>query len=253
LGAWKNSRIDPARLPAIFGVAMKPTLAASRFCGLIVLFAAALAPRAMGQAALSFASPGSEAYLDSSTRLIGWKFTVTQQVDVLALGWFDWQQDGLSLAHEVGIWDQANTTTPLASLTIASGTAATLSGYFRYANLGSPLTLQAGNTYTIAGLDVGAGGDAHTWDIILGSFENKEVVAFDRDPRVATYSGGAFGDYAASFGYPTGYVPDGRSVLMGPNFIMAAVPEPATNALLMAVATLGTVMLARVRRTSGKA
>lgn len=180
--------------------------------------------------------------------MIGWQFTVTQPVEVLALGWFHWGLDGLALAHEVGIWDQANTATPLASLTIASGTVAALNGHFRYVNLGSPITLLAGNTYTIAGLDVGLGGDAHTWDIILGGYANKEVIAFDRDPRVTLYSGGAFRGFAGTFGYPSAFVPDGRSVLMGPNFIMAAVPEPATTTLIMLLATAGAVTLVRIRR-----
>lgn len=216
---------------------------------LLLALGVGLMGRLPGQtAALSFSSEGSGAYLDTNNRMLGWEFTVSQQLDVLALGWFDWNDNGLALSHQVGIWDVASPGAPLITAFVPSGTAGMLAGHFRYTTLGSPITLQVGNTYRVAGYDVGNSGDPHTWDVILEGYENKEVIAFDHDARIGLIAGGGFGQDAPGFQYPTTFTGDGRSVLMGPNLLLSTVPEPATTTLLLTLAAGGAVMWMRVRR-----
>lgn len=214
----------------------------------IFLFAVLALSRAQAQAALSFSGFNSNSYFDPvNSRMLGWQFSVTQQLDVLSVGWLDWGDDGLVASHQVGIWDVANTATPLASAIVTSGNGATLLDHFRYVTLGAPVTLQPGNTYRVAGFDPG-NADAHVWDIVLGGYPNIEVYSFDRDPRITLISGGGIGPFASGFEYPATLVGDGRAVLMGPNLLLATVPEPATNALLMALGAMSAAAWFKKRR-----
>jgi fibronectin-binding autotransporter adhesin len=98
---------------------------------------------------------GSARVLDGYT--IGYTFTTgAYAISVTALGYVDWSNgSGLNAAHDVGIWDASGTL--IASVTVPAGTAGTFVNHFWYANLDSPVTLDANTTYTIGG--VGAGGD----------------------------------------------------------------------------------------------
>lgn len=81
------------------------------------------------------------------TQSIGFQFSPTLDIDVSALGFFDYLGDGLGESHEIGIFDQTGTL--LTSVVVPSGTAASLIGDFRYSSV-NPLTLKAGQTYTMA-------------------------------------------------------------------------------------------------------
>jgi hypothetical protein len=213
---------------------MTPKLAPMRIGGwlLVAWLAVGISTSARAQAVLSFTNLGSTNFLDSSNRLLGWQFTVLTSVNVTDIGWFDWGQDGLSLSKQVGIWDTADQSL-VVSVTVPSGTGATLSDYFRYVALGSPVGLVAGRTYRIAGYDVGSGGDPHVWDAFLGSYPGVQVAGFAVDSRLSLASGNAIGQNAAGFSYPTALIGDARLVEMGPNLIVAAIPEPSVVSLLV--------------------
>ena len=80
---------------------------------------------------------------------IGRQMTVTGAgIEVFQLGIFDYQSDGLAVAHTVTLFD--STATPIASVTVPAGTAAPLINAFRFASLGTPLFLPAGNYSILA-------------------------------------------------------------------------------------------------------
>jgi Domain of unknown function (DUF4082) len=208
---------------------------------LIGLLAAALSTAQAAQPAINFTvTPGS--FLDGNTRMLGWQFSVPQAVNVTALGWFDWGQDGLNRAHEVGIWDSA-TQGLLASVVVAQGNIATLDGLFRWADLAAPVTLQPGVSYRIAGLDIGAGGDPHVWDNPIGGFSAHVSGLTVSSAMELGAAGTAIGGVTSAFSYPLGQIGDARAALFGPNMVLSAVPEPATALLLMG----GMALLARRR------
>jgi len=188
---------------------------------------------ASAQVALSFTSVGANSFLDGTGRMIGWEFTVDQTLEVSQLGWFDLNGNGLSISHQVGIWDTADQSL-VTSVMIAAGTTEGLMSGFRYATLGSSVYLLPGLTYRIAGFDPGTGGDAHVWDVFHTGYANYEVSGFSVDANINLSAGDALGAMAAGFGYPGGPIGDARAVLMGPNMTFTVVPEPSTTVLVAA-------------------
>jgi len=79
---------------------------------------------------------------------LGWEFTANNSFNVTSLGLFDFQQNGLTSAHNVGIYNSAGTL--LGSAVVASGTTDALTGNFRYHTLASPIALTAGQNYVVA-------------------------------------------------------------------------------------------------------
>src|SRR6266850_1927080 len=72
----------------------------------------------------------------------GTEFTVgSQPLSVAQLGAYDAGANGLVESHDVGLWDSANTL--LGSVTVPSGTGATLAGTYRYTALATPVILLA--------------------------------------------------------------------------------------------------------------
>ena len=210
-------------------------------CALLVT-GAAVATTAPVEPAVSFSSL-NDSFLDGYTRMIGWQFTVSKPVQVAALGWFDWQQDGLARSHEVGLWNAAGQVL-LASATVEAGTSAALTGYFRYTPLASAITSTPGVTYRVAGLDIGAQGDPHVWTPQLSGF-NAHVNGSSYAAAFQLAPGFALGGIANEFGYPEITTGGVRQALLGPNLLVSAVPEPGMLGLL--AAGLGVVVL-RARR-----
>lgn len=91
------------------------------------------------------AAPTGGSFPSSGSATVGFRFSTADTIYVSALGIYDYGADGLSAAHEVGIWTDSGTL--LASVTVAAGTVATLDSGFRYADI-AELTLAAG-TYRI--------------------------------------------------------------------------------------------------------
>jgi hypothetical protein len=199
--------------------------AAAAFLSLL----AALPTTARAQAALSLDSYAG-AYRDTNTRMLGFQFAVSAPVTISALGWLDQLQDGLARQHEVGIWN-AGSQALLASTVVQAGTLDPLQGHFRWSQLQQGLQLMPGATYRIAGLDIGAGGDAHVWDANIGF--GVQVTGFAVDPRFVLSTGNGIGMVAQQFGFPGQTIGDARRVLMGPNLMPAPVPEPAAWVLML--------------------
>jgi hypothetical protein len=107
-------------------------------------------PVAWGQAITGF-SGGTEYdsyYGSASGDVIGWRFTVSQQIWVSDLGvWNADQTGGLESPHIVGIWDESQTL--LDSVTVDN--AGTVVGDWMYYTV-TPFTLMPGETYTIGAL-----------------------------------------------------------------------------------------------------
>jgi hypothetical protein len=109
----------------------------------------------------------------------GFAFTANALFTVTRLGWYDGGPAGLSMAHEVGIYDGSGTL--IASGTVASGTVAPLVDGFRWVEV-TPVLLSPGQTYVVAGTDPNPGGDVFefqasgvTYDARLSYVENRWV------------------------------------------------------------------------------
>jgi hypothetical protein len=172
---------------------------------------------------------------------IGYDFTVGPQSVVLtALGVFDSGQDGLMMAHPIGLWTSGGTL--LTSATVSAGTSATLIDRFRYADV-APVTLLAGQTYRLGALFPSSGApDAYLLPSSpITGFQTNPLVTFGV-PRFA--SGGTLSDPTSAIS-GIGY--------FGPNALIdvpssPAVPEPGALAVF---GTLAAVAFGYRRRIKG--
>jgi hypothetical protein len=87
------------------------------------------------------------AFILAPGRTAGWKFTVNADIQLTALGVYDKDANGLQISYPVGIWDEQGAM--MASLVVPSGSAAPLSGGFRYMPFTGLVFLSPGQTYTI--------------------------------------------------------------------------------------------------------
>ncbi len=145
----------------------------------------------------------------------GWEFTPTMDITVSALGQYDQNGDGLTTTADVGLW--TSTGTLLASTTVPSGSAATLSNGVRYVAIG-PVTLLAGVDYV-----VGSAYDSS--DITYNALPSDFAAAI-------TPVGGLF-NAGGTLTFPS--TSDDR-LFVGPSFEFDAaasqVPEPTSMVLL---------------------
>ena len=190
------------------------------------------APSQAAQPVIAFSTATTQVL---SNFTIGYRFTVgASAITVTQLGVFDKNGDGLLSSHDVGIWDSTGTTL-LASGTVASGVAGSLTANFRYVSIAN-LALSAGTSYLIgstAGID--------EW-----GFNNYTALVIDPAITVNENRYTAGGALAA----PTTNNP-AFPFFAGPNFQYATpggVPEPGTIALLLASGFSSLGVLARNRR-----
>lgn len=101
---------------------------------------------------------------------VGWSFTVNQPTEVSSLGYFDHLNDGLTGTHEVGIWTSAGVL--VTSAVVPAGTAAALSGGFRYVPI--PVSILPPGDYVIGGMS--NAGDLF-WASVTG-FSTSPLIAF---------------------------------------------------------------------------
>lgn len=116
----------------------------------IIIFIMVLvcAPVAWGQAITSFSGGDSYSMYYGGTvagDVIGWRFTVNQQIEVSDLGvWNDDTSGGMSTPHPVGIWDESQAL--ISSVTVEL--TGTVVGNWIYGSI-TPVILDPGETYTI--------------------------------------------------------------------------------------------------------
>ncbi len=149
---------------------------------------------------------------------LGWSFQTLGQIEVTALGLFDSGQNGLDVAHEIGLWDSAQTL--LATVTVQAGTGSTLIDKFRWETI-APITLAANQTYFIGAYY--PDGDGLIWPGTANGFTTGADISFVKNQ---------FYDLS----YPSLHFPgssDSTSPsFFGPNLMYDPVPEPATLLLL---------------------
>jgi hypothetical protein len=151
----------------------------------------------------------------AGTLTIGWQFSVDRDVSVSALGSFDDLGDGLFFNVPVGVWDMQGRL--LASASVPKDMAAPLQDGFRYASI-APLRLTAGEHYVI--------GAFYSGDFAASLAPGEGAV----NPHV-NFEGNRFANTNA-FLFPQ--MQDMGGPFIGPNFLGAGLPEPASWALMIA-------------------
>ena len=151
----------------------------------------------------------------------GWRFTTDHAIQINAVGYYDFDANGLSGAHDVGIWRGiARFANPLASASVGPGFIGEYIDGFRYIDLDTPLRLEPGE-YILSG----SGGNdidgipADRADTILGEgIVRWNTVAVNRffGPPYWTIVGG-----------------DPPAPLDGGNFRYSIIPEPSVPALFL--------------------
>jgi hypothetical protein len=161
---------------------------------------------------------------------LGYEFYAYTSTTVDALGLYDSSGDGLADSHAVGLWNASGVL--LSSTVVSSGTSDALVNGFRYADV-TPLTLTAGNYYTIGAL--------YTQGDEPLIFTGDDISAV---PAVA-YVGTTFAS-GSTLQSPTNFASYGG--FFGPNFeVVAATPEPAAWATIGIGAALALLMAGRKR------
>lgn len=166
---------------------------------------------------------GGLAATAGSNQLYGWTFHVNNAVMVSALGVYDLDSDGLSQAHDVGVYRMSDHSL-LASATVPSGSSGTLDAGFRYTGLSGMLNL-AVDDYVIV------------MTMQAGSPDRQYIMAnsVTTDPDI-TWINSAFGG-GNSLGYPSMIGPYAKG-MFGPNMELErstqpqSVPEPTTGLLM---------------------
>jgi len=199
--------------------------AAQLICGAALAWAAGTAPAAAAIEALTVVThhPG---VITNPPFMLGWNFTVNQDVELVQLGIYDRLGDGLADAHGIGLWSSGGSL--LRSVTIFDGTGDPLNGElaasnFRYRDV-APLLLTAGSTYHL-GATYASGRDAYDF-VTAGAISTISQI---------TAIGGV--QQSGGFAFPGRPIANGI-MIFGPNFRIAGettapVPEPASWALMI--------------------
>jgi hypothetical protein len=112
-----------------------------------VLLTVALSSHAAVSPAVDFTSPGEYLNYGYPFNNVGWEFDVLEPVEVVALGYYDHNLDGLAASHPLGLWDPQGTL--LARTNVAPSDP--LTGFFRYRAI-APVRLEPGIGYRIGAL-----------------------------------------------------------------------------------------------------
>jgi len=167
---------------------------------------------------------------------VGAQITVgASDLSVTSLGFGDFGQDGFVVAHTVELWTTGGTS--LGSVTLSAGTGDPLTDEWRFATLGTPITLSAGTTY------------------VIGASTNTD----DGDPWFGSGLAGIQPDfvYSTDFtGTPVGRINNGGTFVMPTddpgvqiyslNLGYTVVPEPSTVGLMILAGTFGMVFRRRL-------
>jgi hypothetical protein len=176
---------------------------------------------------VDFSSPGVQN--SQSVWSLGYQFVANNAVSVVALGTFDYLQDGLVGPQQVGLWDASHTL--LASTFVDNSDP--LQGFWRF-NAISPISLVAGATYYVAA----QGGEGYTW--LTSGFTVDPNITFVQD---AWHYNGDTSNNPLAFPDTT----DNLQGFFGGNIELSSAsttPEPSSFALF----GLGMAVVGLVRR-----
>ena len=190
-------------------------------------------------------------------RSLGWTFSVSNDIFVTSLGYFDGGNtspggpaDGLFLSHDVAIWDDAGQV--VASATVGAGQSGFTVNNWRYADLGFDVLLEEGRTYTIGSFaPTGTFGTAQPYDP-LPSFNSDWIFSLNpadvRPPSIDLSPVVNFEDSVFTLNLPfltqPSTVGNGNFGLAGGNFLWVPVPGPSAFVGL----AIGATLAARRRR-----
>ena len=171
-------------------------------------------------------------------------YVVSSDILVTSLGYYDgpnsaaanvpgYTADGLLNAHAVGLWDGTGALIASANIPTVGATAI---GDFQFVPI-TPITLNAGGSYTLGGLVTDADSNG-TGDVFFDAQGNP---AFSAGPDVNIYDG----PYSPMDGAHLQEPQNPAGGYMGGNFQYSIVPEPATWVTLAS----GIALLALRRRT----
>ena len=176
---------------------------------------------------------GSGDSFNNQTQTQGWEFSPTVGIQVVSLGLFDGETDGLVDPHEIGLWNTSGIL--LTSITIPEGVATTKVDNFRYIDI-PQIRLRASQNYVIGALYLGIQGggtldpDPEDRDIFFdGSPASFAPEITFVDQRISTQQ-------TSGLTFPT--VMTSGPAILGPSFLFQAIPEPSTY-LLFAIGILG--------------
>lgn len=154
----------------------------------------------------------------------GWEFQMNEDAQVTDLGLLDL---GFTSNHEVGIWSTLGQL--LGSATVAQNATPDSNG-FAWVNLGTPISLSAGQDYVISAWYPTDSGHSDNFAVFgTGPGTSAGVTYVSAEPGLLT----------TSFDYPNNANPAFNAGLFGPNFqyTPVAAPEPASFLLLTAGAS----------------
>jgi hypothetical protein len=184
----------------------------------LMILSVAISPVFAGTLGVDFTSPGTQS--SASEWSLGYQFMANSAVSVIALGTFDYAQDGLVGPQQVGLWDSSQIL--LASTFVDNSDP--LQGFWRF-NAITPITLVAGDTYYVAA----QGGEGFTSN--TGGFVVDPSITFVLD---AWHYNGNFNNSPLAFPESTDTVTNaGGGAYFGGNIELgsSSVPEPSSLAL----------------------
>lgn len=178
-------------------------------------------PVARGAEAPAYAITGDATFIGDRAATTGFIFTAQSDASLTALGFHDYQLDGLNVAHEVALYGTDGSL--LAITTVDAGPSSPLAGEYRYSMLASAFTLQAGTQYVLAAHSDSSDGYRYA-TVPPASLSVNPLIAIG--PQAGVYT------YGPSLSFPSSQA--GYDIYATPNMLLAPVPEPGTWALACA-------------------